>query len=202
MKVIGLTGNICSGKSTVAGFLAQHGASVIDADEIGHEALRPLSATWKRVVEAFGKEILTEDGEVDRKKLGEVVFGNPDALKQLNGIMHPGMHDVARRKIDELRRAGSQVTVLEATLLIEAGWLDLVDEVWIATASEDTMVKRCCRRSRLSEAAARSRIAAQMPAEEKVRHADVVINTDVPLKEVESRVHELWRNVVHQGTSR
>ena len=201
MRVIGLTGNICSGKSTVAGFLAKRGAVIVDADEIGHEALRPSSETWKRVVDAFGKEILTDSSEVDRKKLGEVVFSNPNALKRLNGIMHPGMHEAARRRIDELRRAGSQVVVLEATLLIEAGWVDLVDEVWVANASDETMVKRCRRRSGLSEADARSRIAAQMPAEEKVRHADVVINTDVPLGEVEAKVHELWRNVVHQDAS-
>ena len=201
MRVIGLTGNICSGKSTVAGFLAKRGAVIVDADEIGHEALRPSSETWKRVVDAFGKEILTDSSEVDRKKLGEVVFSNPNALKRLNGIMHPGMHEAARRRIDELRRAGSQVVVLEATLLIEAGWVDLVDEVWVANASDETMVKRCRRRSGLSEADARSRIAAQMLAEEKVRHADVVINTDVPLGEVEAKVHELWRNIVHQDTS-
>ena len=185
MKVIGLTGNICSGKSTVAGFLARHGAVVVDADEIGHEALMPSSETWKQVVDTFGQEILADNKEVDRKKLGEIVFSNPDALKRLNGIMHPGMHEVARRRIDELKRVGSKVVVLEATLLIEAGWVDLVDEVWVANASEDTMVERCRRRSGLSDADARSRMAAQMSAQEKLKHADIVINTDVPLSKVE-----------------
>lgn len=201
MKVIGLTGNICSGKSTVAGFLADHGAVIISADEIGHEALKPFSETWERVVDAFGKDILGGNSEVDRKRLGEIVFREPDALKRLNGIMHPGMHEVARRRIEELRKTGCQVVVLEAPLLIEANWLDLVDEVWVATAPEETMVKRCRNRSGLSEAQARSRIGAQMPAEEKVRHADVVINTDVPLSEVEASVDELWRRLVHKDRS-
>jgi dephospho-CoA kinase len=193
MKVVGLTGNICSGKSTVAGFLAKHGAVIISADEIGHEALKPFGETWRRVVDAFGNRILGADNEIDRKKLGEIVFGDPEALARLNGIMHPGMHEVARRRIEEHKRAGSEVVVLEAPLLIEANWLDLVDEVWVADASEETMVKRCLNRSALSETEARSRIAAQMPAEEKASHADVVINTDVPLREVEAKVDELWR---------
>lgn len=199
--VIGLTGNICSGKSTVADFLARHGAVVVSADEIGHESLKPFSETWERVVEAFGNDILTAGNEVDRKKLGQVVFNNPDALRRLNGMMHPGMHEVARRRIEELRKAGSRVVVLEAPLLIEAGWLDLVDKVWVAYASEETMVKRCRRRSGLSEEDARSRIGAQMPAREKIRYADVVINTDVPLSEVEAKVSELWRNLAHEDAS-
>lgn len=198
MKVIGLTGNICSGKSTVAGFLAEHGAIVISADEIGHEALKPFSQTWERVVDAFGREILRRDNEVDRKKLGDIVFSDPDALTRLNGIMHPGMHEVARRRIEELRRSGSRVVVVEAPLLIEANWLDLVDEVWVANASEETMVKRCRNRSGLSDAQARARIAAQMPSGEKVKYGDVVINTDLPLSEVEATVDELWRRLVHK----
>jgi dephospho-CoA kinase len=198
MKVIGLTGNICSGKSTVAGFLSKHGAIVVSADEIGHEALKPFSDTWEQVVSAFGNEVLNGENEVDRKRLGEIVFGDPDALRRLNGIMHPGMHEVARRRIEELRRSRSQVVVLEAPLLIEANWLDLVDEVWVADASEETMVRRCRNRSGLSESQARSRIEAQMPAAEKARYGDVVINTDVPLSEVEARVDELWRRLVHE----
>lgn len=202
MKIIGLTGSICSGKSTVAGFLAKHGAVVLSADEIGHEALEPHSETWEQIVRRFGREILGEGDEIDRQKLGEIVFNDPDALARLNGIMHPGMHEVARKRIEESRRAGTEVLVLEAPLLIEAHWLDLVDEVWVANASEETMVKRCRNRSGLSESQARSRIESQMPAEDKLRYADVVINTDAPLGEVESKVDELWRILVHKDRTR
>jgi dephospho-CoA kinase len=192
MIVIGLTGGICSGKSTVADFLARFGAVVLSADAIGHEAFKPHSQTWQRVVGEFGKEILAEDGQIDRRKLGEIVFDDSEALARLNQIMHPGMHQVAKDRIEELKRQGVKVVVLEAPLLIEANWLDLVDEVWVAVASEPTVVSRCRQRSGLSEAQAMARISAQTSVEEKLKHADVVIHTDVSLAELEARVKGLW----------
>jgi dephospho-CoA kinase len=193
MKVIGLTGSICSGKSTIAQFLARMGAAVINADEIGHEAYEPHCETWQQVVDAFGEGILTAGDEIDRKKLGETVFKDPEALKRLNGIMHPGMHRVAEKRIEKLKREGTEVVVLEAPLLVEANWLDLVDEIWVAKASEANAIKRCRERSGLPEAQARARIASQLSSEEKAKYADVVIDTNVSLAEVEARVKELWQ---------
>jgi len=192
MIVIGLTGGICSGKSTVAGFLAESGAVVLSADEIGHEAFNPHTETWRRVVGEFGKEILTDDGQIDRRKLGEIVFDDSEALARLNQIMHPGMHQVAASRIEEMGRQGVKVVVLEAPLLIEADWLDLVDEVWVAVSSEATVVRRCRQRSGLSEAQAMARVSAQTSVKEKLKHADVVIDTDVSLEELEARVKDLW----------
>ena len=192
MTVVGLTGSICSGKSTIARFLARMGARVIDADEIGHEAYRPHSETWQQVVDAFGPGILAADGQIDRRRLSEIVFKDPEALRRLNGIMHPGMHRVAESRIARLKGEGAGVIVLEAPLLVEADWLDLVEEVWVARASEENSLKRCRDRSGLSEAQARARLASQMPPEEKARHADVIIDTDVSLEEVEGKVRELW----------
>jgi dephospho-CoA kinase len=192
MKVIGLTGGICSGKSTVAGFLAGFGAVVLSADEIGHEAFEPHTRMWQRVVDEFGSEILADDDWVDRKKLGEIVFNSPEALTRLNHIMHPGMHEVAKSRIDQLGRQGVEVVVLEAPLLIEANWLDLVDEVWVAVAGEETVVSRCRRRSGLSQAEAMARISAQNSVEEKLKYANVVIDTDVSLGELEATVKDLW----------
>ncbi len=192
MKVIGLTGSICSGKSTIAKFLAQMGAAVINADEIGHEAYEPHCETWQQVVDGFGKQILTTGGEIDRKKLGEIVFKDPEALKRLNGIMHPGMHRVAEKRIEKLKREGAEVIVLEAPLLVEANWLDLVDEVWVAKASEANALKRCAERSGLSEAEAKARMASQLSPSEKAKHADVLIDTNVSLAQVEAKVKELW----------
>ena len=192
MTVVGLTGSICSGKSTIAKFLAEMGAAVINADEIGHEAYEPHCETWQQVVDAFGKQILTTGDEIDRKKLGEIVFKDPEALRRLNGIMHPGMHRVAEKRIEKLKSEGAKVIVLEAPLLVEANWLDLVDEVWVAEASEANAIKRCAERSGLSEAEARARMASQLSPEDKAKHGDVVIDTNVSLAEVEAKVKELW----------
>lgn len=193
MTVIGLTGGICSGKSTVADFLAKMGAVVLSADAIGHEAFEPHSQTWQRVVDEFGRGILTADGQIDRKKLGEIVFGDTEALSRLNRIMHPGMHQVAAGRIEELKRQGVKVVVLEAPLLIEANWLDLVDEVWVAVAGEDTVLRRCRQRSGLSQDQAMARVSAQTSVEEKLKHADIVIHTDVSLSDLEARVKGLWK---------
>jgi dephospho-CoA kinase len=192
MTVIGLTGSICSGKSTIAGFLAKMGAAVVNADEIGHEAYAPHGETWQQVVDAFGKGILMPGGEIDRKKLGAIVFKDPEALKRLNGIMHPGMHRVAEKRIQKLRQEGAKVVVLDAPLLVEANWLDLVDEVWVARASEINALKRCRERSGLPEEQAKARMASQLSPEEKAKYADVVIDTDVTLAEVEATVRKLW----------
>jgi dephospho-CoA kinase len=195
MKVIGLTGGISSGKSTVARFLAELGAVIIDADKVGHEAFRPDTELWREVIAAFGEHILTTGGEIDRKQLGEMVFADPERLSQLNEIMHPRMTEMVRAQIEDYRRQGVAVVVLEATLLIEAGgdWTALVDEIWITVASEATVLKRLMERSGLSEAESLARMRSQMPPAEKVRRADVVINTECSLDEMKIKVKELWR---------
>jgi dephospho-CoA kinase len=194
MKVIGLTGGISSGKSTVAQFLAELGAVIIDADKVGHEAFKPGTKLWREVTAAFGEQILTTDGEIDRQKLGEMVFADPKRLSQLNEIMHPRMSEMVRAQLEDYRRQGVAVAVLEATLLIEAGgeWIKLVDEIWVTVASETTVLKRLMERSGLSEAESLARIRSQMPPTEKVRHADVVINTEYSLDEMKAKVSELW----------
>jgi len=193
MTVIGLTGGICSGKSTVADFLADLGAVVLSADAIGHEAFEPHSQTWQRVVDEFGRGILTDGDQIDRQKLGEIVFGDGEALSRLNRIMHPGMHQVAAARIADLKRQGIKVMVLEAPLLIETNWLDLVDEVWVAVAGQETVLRRCRQRSGLSRDQALARVSAQSPVEDKLKHADVVIDTDVSLADLEARVKDLWK---------
>ena len=109
MKVIGLTGGIGSGKSTVSNILAELGAVVLDADRVGHEAYQPGTETWKEVVAAFGQEVVASDGSIDRKKLGAIVFGDPAALERLNGIMHPRMYDMMAVRIEEYCRQGEKV---------------------------------------------------------------------------------------------
>jgi len=195
MKVIGLTGGIGSGKSVVSQFLAELGAVIIDADEVGHEALKRDTDLYREVVAAFGKQILTPSGEIDRKKLGEIVFGNSESLLRLNQIMHPRMFDMVKAQIDGYRWQRAGVVVLEAPLLVEADWTSLVDEVWVTIASEVTVLRRLGERSGLSQAESLARIRSQLSLEERVRCADVVINTDCSLDELRARVGELWEGL-------
>ncbi len=195
MKVIGLTGGIGSGKSTVSRFLAELGAVILDADKVGHEAYKPNTEVWREVVAAFGRQVLTPSGDIDRKKLGEIVFSNPESLSRLNQIMHPRMYDMVKANLEEYRRQGVDVVVLEAPLLIEAGWASSVDEVWVTVASESTVLRRLEECSGLSKQQALARIRSQLPSEERVKHADVVINTDCSLDELKAKVEELWRGL-------
>lgn len=197
MKVIGLTGGIGSGKSIVSQFLAELGVVIIDADKVGHEALKPDTELWREVVAAFGRQILTPSGEIDRKKLGWIVFGNPEALARLNQIMHPWIYALVKAEIEEYRRQGVKVVVLEAPLLLEAGrpsLVDEVDEVWVTAAPESTVLKRL-KKVGLSEQESLARIRSQLSSEERVRHADVVIDTDCSLDELKQKVKELWQKL-------
>jgi len=195
MKVIGLTGGIGSGKSTVSQLLAGLGAPIIDADKIGHEVFKPNTEAWREVVAAFGKQIITANSTIDRKKLGTIVFGNPEARARLNQIMHPRIYDVVKAQLEEYQRQGAAVVVLEAPLLLEAGWTSLVDEVWVTIASEDTVLKRLRERTGLSELESRTRIRSQLPTEKRIRQADVVIDTDCNLDELKAKVRELWQRL-------
>jgi dephospho-CoA kinase len=198
MIVIGLTGGILTGKSTVSEILAKLGAVIIDADKIGHEAYRPQTKVWREVVDAFGTGILMQNGEIDRKKLGDIVFNDPKALARLNEITHPAMHAMMKEEIEKLRNKGVDVVVLEAAVLIEANWTDLVDEVWVTVAPEETAVKRLQNRGGLSEQQARARIRSQLSSEERAKHADVIINTNCDLAEVRAKVERLWRRLQAQ----
>ena len=195
MKVIGLTGGIGSGKSEVSQYLQELGAVLIDADRVGHEAYQPNTDTWRELVAAFGEQIRAPDNSIDRKKLGGVVFSNPESLARLNQIVHPRMYEMMKAQIDEYRRQGVEVVVLEAAILLEAGWNQLVDEVWITVAPESMVVERTRERTGLPEVQILARIRSQMSPEERAKHADVVINNDGSLDDLKAKVKELWEGV-------
>lgn len=196
MVVIGLTGGFLSGKSTVIQMLKEMGAVVIDADKVGHEAYLPGTPIWREVVAAFGRGILGEDGGIDRRKLGGIVFNDPQALKRLNEIMHPRMRQRMAEMLAELRRDGARVVVLEAAVLLEAGWDSLVDQVWVTVVPEETALKRLQGRGdKLTLEQARARIRSQISNEQRAARAHQVINTDCSLGEVRARVEELWRGL-------
>lgn len=194
MRVIGLTGGIGTGKSTVSQYLAELGAVIIDADKVGHEVFQPGTEGWDDVVATFGKGILTATGEIDRKKLGTLVFNNAEALSKLNQIVHPRAYNLVESRLEEYRRQGVQVVVVEVILLIEAKWTDLADEVWVVVASEDNVVKRLKQRG-MSEEEIMARIRSQLSTKERVKHADVVINNDGDIDEVKAKVKELWERL-------
>lgn len=195
MKIIGLTGGIASGKSTVSRFLEELGAVVIDADRIGHEVLRSDSGVRRELVTAFGQQILTPGGRFSRRRLGKLVFGSPEALAKLNRIMHPRISARAKARLERYRRDGVKVVVVEAALLLEAGWSSLVDEVWVTVASEATVLERLKGRSGLSKSESRARLRAQLPVSERLGRADVVIDTDCRLDELKARVMGLWQGL-------
>ena len=196
MHVIGLTGGIGTGKTSVADMLSELGAAVVDADKVGHEAYRPGADAWQAVVDAFGRGILTEDGEIDRKSLGAIVFGDPAELAKLNSIMHPRMYRMMEERLEELRSDGCKSAVIEAALLIEADWQPLTDEVWVVTAPEDDAVMRTATRSGLSEDAVRARIASQMSQAERVQLADAVVENDGTQEDLRRTVTETWNRRV------
>jgi len=191
-RVIGLTGGIGSGKSTISQYLAELGAVVIDADKIGHQVFQPGTGAWRDVVATFGQQVVAPGGEIDRKKLGEIVFNDPESMTRLNEIMHPRMYQMAEEQIEQYRRQGVPAVVLEAAILIEAGWTPLVDEVWVVTVSEKAVVKRLKEQRGLDEEQTLSRIRSQMQTEERIKHADIVISNDADLSKVKARVKELW----------
>ncbi|MFC1872437.1 dephospho-CoA kinase [Chloroflexota bacterium] len=192
MKVIGLTGGIGSGKTTVSRFLAALGAAVIDADVVGHEAFLPGTKLHQQVVDTFGAEILAPGGNIDRAKLGEMVFGQPEKLAALNELTHPAILNMVQSKINGYKKAGFKAVVLEVPLLVEAGWQDLADEIWVTVAPEDVIIKRLCERSGLTEAQARARINVQLNEKERNRAADRIINTSRPLSDLGAAVKDLW----------
>jgi dephospho-CoA kinase len=194
MKIIGLTGNIGCGKSTVARFLQELGADCIDADKVGHEIYNPGTPGWQETVETFGQDILSPEGTIDRKKLSQKVFNNPEAVARLNRILHPKIRQAVEKRLDEARRRGKEVAVVEAILLVEAGWMDMVDVLWLVVAPHDLTLKRLKERG-LPEPEALARMAAQTPPEKLKQYAGEVIHNDGDLAKLKSTVENLWRKI-------
>jgi len=198
MILVGLTGGIASGKSTVSQMFAELGAAVIDADKVGHEVLYDHVETKRDLVAAFGSGILTPEGGIDRGKLADIVFNSSESLGQLNLIMHPVIYRMIEERVEALHRKGFEVVIVEAAVLIEANWTGLVDQVWVTLASEDTVINRLCANKGFTEEQAKARINSQMPIDERARYADVVINTDCDLSAVRAQAESIWQKIQAQ----
>ena len=193
MIVIGLTGGIGTGKSEVARILEEIGAYIIDADRLGHSAYLPHSEIWEEVVKEFGDGVLLPDEEIDRKKLGSIVFNDPVQLAKLNEIMHPRMGAMVANLIEG---AEAEVVVVEAALLLEAGWDALVDEVWCTRASEDIVIDRLEARNGLNKEEAQKRIKAQMSVDERKSRSQVMIENNGDLAQLTAVIEQIWENRV------
>ncbi|MCL6580370.1 MAG: dephospho-CoA kinase [Firmicutes bacterium] len=205
MRVIGLTGGIASGKSTVSRALRELGAPVIDADLVAKEIVRPGTPAWRELVATFGEDILLPDGSIDRRRLGDRVFGDPAAVRRLNEITHPRIVAAIKDRLRALA-AGEQGepppgVVIDAPLLIEAGMVDMVDEVWVVVVDAETQMRRLIARDHFDEKQARHRIEAQMPLEQKLAYADEVIDNRGPVGETKAQVRRLWERVVRRTRS-
>ena len=193
--VIGLTGGIASGKSVVSQMLAEHGATVIDADKVGHEAYAPGSGCYEAVVAAFGRDIVAPDGSIDRKALGGKVFGDSGQRKRLEGIVWPWMRSTMEGRLAGLRAQGVPVVVLEAAVLIEADWIPIVDQVWAVVVPPEVARERIMSRNGLTTEQADARIGAQLTNAERERHAQVVIDNSGSMEELRRRVDAAWRRL-------
>lgn len=192
MLVIGLTGGIGTGKSEAARYMVSLGAALIDADLVGHEAYQPHAEAWRRVVDAFGPEILQPNGEIDRRQLGGIVFADPEQLARLNAIMHPLMAGMVADQLAALAAGGAAVAVVEAALLFEAGWDALVQEVWVTDAPEEAVIRRLRQRNGMSEPEARQRLSAQMSRRQRLDRADAVIDNSADLPAMQRAIDGLW----------
>lgn len=172
---IGLTGNIASGKSTVSRHLAETGAAILDADAIYDELIQPGKAGWLAVCAAFGDGVLTPEGGIDRRRLGEIVFGDGEKLAQLNRLTHPLVREEIAGRIGALREARRFPIIVDAPLLYEAGCDALVDEVWFVWCADAVRVRRLMARNGLAEAEAWRRVRAQGAQDAKARRADRIL---------------------------
>ena len=195
MIAIGLTGGVATGKSTVAKLLQAKGIAVINSDELAHQAMEPGEPAYDEIIAVFGAGVLSPERKINRRLLGEIVFKDRAARKRLEEIVHPVVIKWIRQELERLARDGVQIAVVEVPLLFEAGLMDLFDYIWVVSSSYERQLQRLQERDRLTEAAAKERIAAQMSLAEKEKRADAVIKNDDDLDSLEEQLSILLRTL-------
>ena len=192
MLKIGLTGGIGTGKSSVTEAFQSLGAAVINADLLGHDAYLPGTIGLEEVVTEFGQDIVGSDGQIDRKKLGPIVFSDSSKMDRLNEIMHPLIRDLIEERLVSLESNQNKVAVVEAAILIEAGWKSLFDEIWVVISDPEEVINRLRVRNGLSREDAAKRIDSQMSNDERIEHGDVVVENTGSMEDLQTRVNSLW----------
>ena len=194
-QIVGLTGGIASGKSTVSRLLGQVGFPIIDADLVAHRLQQPGQPGFERLVERFGRSIVTMDGSLDRQRLGQCVFNNQDARNQLNQVMQPLIRETIMGQLTGFTKAAVPVVILDVPLLFEQGYDEDCDLVVVVTVDKATQLSRLMKRDGLSQAAAQARVAAQMPLNEKVARADIVIDNNGDDNHLRQQVAQLVKRL-------
>ena len=191
--IIGLTGGIASGKSTAARYLAALGAHVIDADRLGHRAYEPGTGAYQAVLDTFGMDVRAQDGSIDRRALGAKVFADGGDLKRLTDIVWP---EIRRLAVEDIASAQARdpdaVVVLEAAVLLEAGWQSAVDETWVVVVDRETAVARAMARDGADEASVQARVDAQLSNEERTANATVVVHNAGTEAEMTAQLDAQW----------
>jgi dephospho-CoA kinase len=195
VKLIGLTGGIASGKSTVAAILRRLGVAIVNADELSREVVQPGTPGWKEIVDTFGTEILQPDGTVDRQRLRKIIFSDPAARKKLEAVIHPRVRALAQQRFQEHAAAGFEIVVYEVPLLFESNLQNSLRPVVLVATNVETQKNRLQDRDHLAESEAEKHITAQMSLEEKRRLADYVIENDGTLDELERRVRAVLEEI-------
>ncbi len=197
MLQVGLTGSIASGKSHASSVFAELGAHVIDADVIAHELCVPGTQTYAKVVEAFGNGVLAPDWTIDRKILGKIIFHNAEKRQLLNSLIHPEVRAEVMRRIFELEKQGFQgIVIVDAALIVESGFHKMQDRLIVVICEPALQLTRVMNRCGISAEEARIRIAAQLPAEEKVKLADYVIDTSGTYSNTREQIERIYRELV------
>lgn len=194
--VIGITGGIASGKSTISKILKEMGAYIIDADEIGREVVQKGEKAYNEIVRYFGDDILLDSGEINRKKLGNIVFSDPEELKVLNDITHPEIVERISEKVDDLKRNEVRTIVIDAAILFEMGLNKHCDSIWFIQTDRETQLNRLMERDRFDSKNAQNRIKRQHENENNIAFADVIINNDKSLDEIKEEVKEIWDKTI------
>ena len=194
MKIIGLTGGIACGKSTVSTELRARGAAIIDADALAHELSQPHQPLFNAYVQRFGREIVTADGMLDRAAIARRVFADPAVRAEVDAIAHPLIRMAAEERLRAARDENKRAAVLDVPLLFEAGWDALADETWVvALPREEQLARLLARDTSMDEGEARARIAAQMSLAEKCARADVIIDNSGTKEEIREYIGKLWK---------
>jgi len=201
MIIVGLTGSVGTGKSTVTSFFRELGAHIIDWDELARKVTRPHLKAWKEIVEYFGKDILNEDLTINRQELADIVFSDKEKLAKLNQIVHPKVSKEDERMTDEIKSLDPNALIIkDIPLLFEVARPISVDKVIVVSASEQTQLRRLEEKG-MSQKDARKRIKSQLPLEEKIKSADFVINNDGPREKTRKQVEEVY-SLLRKGKQR
>ena len=194
MITIGLTGGIATGKSLVSQLLEKHGAFVINADLLAHKLYLPETAGFNELVVHFGDTILNIDGTIDRNKLASIVFSDKSEMDNLNSIMHPLIYEDIKRLISDLSEKNYLIVIVEAAILIEAGWQDLFDQIWVVSSNAENVISRLMTRNGLTREESLKRINSQMSLEDRLKYADVIVENNGETNSLSSKIKELWED--------